>query len=121
MMTVNLPQLQSMENQALAELKQRLLEQFSGVIQSILLYGSKARGDSTPDSDVDVLIVVDSDDWRLHKQICYVVADVGLQYDLNLSPRIWSISHLCEMQAMNASLYQNICRDGINLLQLEPA
>jgi len=38
------------------------------------------------------LVVVDSDDWWVHKQIRYLAADTCLKYDLNLSPRVWSTS-----------------------------
>ncbi len=120
MVDTNLMHLQPIERQALLELAQKLQEQFNHLILSVLLFGSKARGDSGPDSDLDVLIVVDSDDWQLHKQICYLAADVGLKYNLNLSPRIWSVSHLREMEEMEASLYQNIRRDGVSLFERDP-
>ena len=108
-----------LEQQALAEFTQALQIQFGNFIQSILLFGSKARGDDTPDSDLDVLIVVDSDDWQLHKQISYLAVDICLKYnyELDISPRIWSVSHFREMEAMNASVYQNICQDGVSLLE----
>jgi predicted nucleotidyltransferase len=116
MAEANLMHLQPTERRALLELAQKLQEQYARLILTILLFGSKARGEDTPDSDLDVLIVVDSDDWQLHKQVCYLAADIGLKYNLNLSPRIWSVSHLREMKEMEASFYQNIRQDGISLL-----
>jgi predicted nucleotidyltransferase len=117
----DLKHLQPSEQQALNEFVQLIREQFNDLVQLVLLFGSKARGDNTLDSDLDVLVVVDSDDWRLHKQIRYLAADVCLKYDLNLSPRVWSVSHLREMEEIEASLYCNIQRDGINLLERTPA
>jgi hypothetical protein len=64
-----------------------------------------------------VLVVVDSDDWRVHKQIRYLAAAICLKYELTLSPRVWSTSHRREMEAISSLLYQNIQRDGINLLE----
>ncbi len=119
MLADNLMHLQPIERQALLEFAQQLQEQFNGLVQSVRLFGSKARGDSGPDSDIDVLIVVDSDDWRLHKQISYLAADICLEYNLALSPRIWSVSHLRKMQEIEAFIYQNIQRDGISLLERE--
>jgi uncharacterized protein (UPF0332 family) len=43
---------------ALAHFRARLLTAFPGQIRHVILYGSTARGDARPDSDVDVLIVV---------------------------------------------------------------
>ncbi|HXV44737.1 MAG TPA: nucleotidyltransferase domain-containing protein [Anaerolineae bacterium] len=117
MTNLDLAHLHSTEQQALREFAQLLQEQFSNLVQLVLLFGSKARGDDDLSSDLDVLVVVDSDDWRLHKQIRYLAADICLKYNLNLSPRVWSISHFQEMEAMEASLYQNIRRDGLTLLE----
>ena len=43
---------------ALSEFQQRILKLFPGEITQIILYGSYARGEARPDSDVDVMIVV---------------------------------------------------------------
>lgn len=41
-----------------------------------------------------------------------------LKYDLALSPRVWSVSHRQEMKELESLLYQNIYRDGVELLDL---
>jgi hypothetical protein len=43
---------------ALDDFQRRVLEMFPGEISQIILYGSHARGDARPDSDVDVLVIV---------------------------------------------------------------
>lgn len=110
--------LNSRERQALSEFVGLVKEQFNGLISSAVLFGSKARGESTPDSDLDVLVVVESDDWRVHKQIRYLAADVCLKYDVDLSPRVWSAAHRREMEELQSLLYQNISREGLELLDL---
>ena len=117
----NLQQLTSTEQQALREFVQLLKEQFDGQIRSALLFGSKARGEGTPDSDLDVLVVVDDEDWRVHKQIRYLAADICFKYGLDLSPRVWSVTHRRELEKLRTRLYQSIHRDGIDLLTLPPA
>lgn len=114
----NLEHLAPTERRALVEFVQLLRERFNGLVQSALLFGSKARGENGPESDLDVLVVVDSDDWRLHKQIRYLAADICLEYDLNLSPRVWSVTHQREVEELQTLLYQNIHRDGISLLEI---
>jgi predicted nucleotidyltransferase len=118
---VCLEHLTPIEQQAVLEFVHLLQERFNGQVRSALLFGSRARGEGSPDSDLDVLVVIDSDDWRVHKQIRYLAADICLKYDLNLSPRVWSSSHRREMEELQALLYQNIHRDGISLLELSPA
>ncbi|KAF0107534.1 MAG: hypothetical protein FD146_1568 [Anaerolineaceae bacterium] len=41
----------------LTEFQRRALALFPGEISQIILYGSYARGEATPDSDVDVMVV----------------------------------------------------------------
>ena len=47
---------------ALADFERRLLNLFPGQIIRLVLYGSYARGEATPDSDVDVMVIVSWDD-----------------------------------------------------------
>ncbi len=45
----------------LKKLKKGLLQIYGDRIDRILLYGSRARGDNRPDSDIDILIVLKDD------------------------------------------------------------
>ena len=49
--------LTSREKLAIEEYKDFLLNRFPSRIEKILLFGSKARGEATRDSDVDLIIV----------------------------------------------------------------
>jgi predicted nucleotidyltransferase len=40
------------------EYRRRLIERFPGMVAELLIYGSKARGEPGPDSDLDVLLIV---------------------------------------------------------------
>jgi predicted nucleotidyltransferase len=111
----SLDQLEPREQEAVLEFVDLLERRFGDLISSVVLFGSKARGESGVDSDLDVLVVMNSDDWRIHKEVRYLAADVSLKYELELSPRVWSVSHRREMEAMNSLLHQNIQRDSINL------
>lgn len=44
--------------QALQEAKERLDATYGDRLRRVVLYGSRARGDATPESDVDVLVVL---------------------------------------------------------------
>jgi predicted nucleotidyltransferase len=45
----------------LKNLKRELMQIYGPQIHSVLLYGSRARGDERPDSDIDILIVLKND------------------------------------------------------------
>lgn len=60
--------LKKQEAAALREFKQRLSSKYGNLVSSILLYGSKARGQASKDSDIDILVVIDSDDQTIKKR-----------------------------------------------------
>ena len=37
---------------------------FPGLVENLIVFGSKARGTSTPDSDLDILVIIGQGDWR---------------------------------------------------------
>jgi predicted nucleotidyltransferase len=43
----------------LAELKERLSEAYGERLHAVVLFGSEVRGDARPDSDIDVMAVLD--------------------------------------------------------------
>jgi predicted nucleotidyltransferase len=65
------PSLTTSEREALEGFAQRLRLRFGDRVHSVILFGSKARGDSGPDSDIDVLVRLADDDpelrWDVHR------------------------------------------------------
>jgi len=51
------PVLHPSERRTVEALASRLRQQFSDTLVEVRLYGSKARGDPTPESDIDILAV----------------------------------------------------------------
>ncbi len=65
------------EKKILKEFKRRIKEKYSDEIQDMLVFGSKARGDATEESDIDTIIVILSDDWRKGDEI----REIGYKLD----------------------------------------
>jgi predicted nucleotidyltransferase len=72
---------------AVAELRDRLSSLYGKRFQSTVVFGSRARGDASPDSDVDVLVVLGGDvkPFEEIRRAGDIVADVSLRNDLYLS------------------------------------
>lgn len=69
------------------ELKEGLLNTYGEQLKAVYLYGSYARGDYRPGSDVDVMILLSdyADYWKEWKRSSDYVSDVSLKYDVTVS------------------------------------
>jgi len=108
------------ERAAVQAFLQRLHRDYGQGIQQTILFGSKARGDSGPDSDIDILIIVDEESWPLRNAISAIAAQVSLEYDVLIGPRVIGQERWQRMGQERFSLYENIMREGIPLTP-EPA
>jgi len=108
------------KRQALEALGQRLRMHHGNRVQSVVLFGSKARGDAGPDSDIDVLVVLTGDDPHLRSSVRRLAARVSLEYDLLISMFAVGRSHWETLSHYRFPLYQAIQAEGI-LLTPEPA
>lgn len=110
---------QSLTNQEEIAVQQFIFElkkQFKNAVYAITLYGSKARGDAFIDSDIDLLIVMDSDAWVIRNQVSHIASRISLEFDLLLSPHVISKETWQEMMEAPLSFYKNILQEGIPLL-----
>lgn len=113
------PQLTSVERQALRAFVAGLQERLDEGLLAVTLFGSRARGTGSPDSDLDVLVVVEHDDLAVRRLIRYQAADVWLAYGgAFISTRIWSRERLTCLQREPTLLSRNIQHDGIELLPI---
>ena len=103
------------ECQAIEEAVKILIEKFSAQVRFIALFGSKARGDFESESDIDLLIIVESDNWKNHHQIRDPIFDVNLEHGLYISPRVIGWERFQTLPRRRPGLFANLCRDGIEL------
>lgn len=117
----SLDHLTDRERQVAIEFLKRVRQRFDGQLVSAVLFGSRARGEAEPDSDMDVLVVMSSADPEVRKEIRYLAVEVWLEHGIYLSTRVWSQAHWRKLEELQTLLYQNIRRDGINLFERSPA
>ena len=80
----------------------------------IILYGSQARGQAKPQSDLDMLILLSSDvSSREKNDIHDSLYEIGLEWDIVISSLIKSISHWEQPISRATPLYQSIQNEGI--------
>lgn len=96
----------------LQELRAGLEALYGDRLDRVLLYGSQARGDAAPDSDVDVLVVLAGvvDPLTEIARTEYLVADLSLEHDLVLSCAFLGVEEYHD----EADLFlRNVRRDAI--------
>lgn len=114
MKTIDQVKLRNNEKKALKELKQRILERFPNA--KIILYGSKARGDDEEFSDIDLLILIDSQINRnIKEEITEIKYKMELKYDVLFGTIIENIDFWKSAIANAIPLHWNIEREGISI------
>jgi predicted nucleotidyltransferase len=116
-MMQSVSRLTSSEQAAINEYLDRIRSLFPGRILSATLFGSKARGDSDPESDVDLLLVVDAESWQFRSQLWRIASDVSLDYGLVISVRIFGQDRWAETRRLRLPLYRAVALEGIPLIQ----
>ena len=102
------------ERQAVGEFVEALHRQYPDRVQDMILFGSKARGEDHPDSDIDILILVDDDDWRFSHAISRIAARISLNYDVLVSITEDTLNRFMEYSEI-LPFYKNIKDEGITI------
>ncbi len=97
----------------LTDLTRRLEQELKANLLGVRLFGSYARGDAKPDSDIDVLIVVQNLTLELKDHILNMIADVALDYDLPLGPLVWDSERFRQHELLETLLIHNIRNEGM--------
>jgi predicted nucleotidyltransferase len=78
----------ALENKILNELKTSLLKKVP--LHALILFGSRARGDADPDSDMDILVIVDSITEKIRDQISDSAWEIGYERGIVIIPVVFS-------------------------------
>jgi predicted nucleotidyltransferase len=111
-----LEHISSTEEQALDAFVRQLLDELEPEITDIRIFGSKARGDAGPESDLDVLVLVRDPAYALKHRILWIAADISLEYNVLLSPRIIPPAAWNEMAEADTLFFRTVCAESIPLL-----
>ena len=106
-------QIQKRYREAVNEFVRRVLERYKDKIDSIILFGSVARGEAKEDSDIDVLIVVKKEDFKLRRALIGVAFDILLETGKDISVKVLSKNEFEDRR--NFSFLRNIISEGVKL------
>lgn len=101
------------QTELLQRIKERLQALYGSRFRGLVLYGSVARGEARPDSDIDMLCLLDTvkggDLWEITKEL-YPLQLEHTEQELSVYPVDVSI-----YEAAEYSIYRTVHREGILL------
>ncbi len=102
------------ERKALVEFKRRVGSRFPG--STFTLFGSKARGDFGPDSDIDLLVVTERElSWREVDSTISDAYEVNLAHGALFTVHVVSRAEWDEGRWTCFPLRESVERDGISV------
>ena len=88
---------------------------FGKELKKVILYGSCARGDFSPDSDIDVMILLEIHPEELplaRKKVMEASDKLDLDYDVVLTPVVQT-ARIFDQYRKASVFYQNIEKEGV--------
>lgn len=102
----------------LDEVFSRAKTEFGTALESVILYGSYARGDYDEESDVDVMIIADLPSEKIkefNKTFCDYSLDMDLKYDIVLS-LVLQDKATFDRYKSTYPFFKNIEKEGVELV-----
>lgn len=107
-------ELQKEYKEALDEFVKSVEKEHHNEIESIILFGSVARGEAREDSDIDVLVITNKEDFKLRRFFISKAFDVFIKTKKDISVKV--ISHDDFQLKKNFSFLKNVITDGVKIV-----
>jgi predicted nucleotidyltransferase len=102
-------------DQALQKFASLVRGKFGARLRELTLFGSRARGTARPDSDVDILVVVDDLASSEARDLGYLAGDLLTEFDVLIVPFVVSTARMSLLRASQRLIATEIARDGVAL------
>lgn len=102
---------------ATREFVDRLRTHLRQHIVDVRLFGSEARGDADPESDIDVFVIVQPDHERpaLETRVVDIAFDVNLEFGVFISPTVVTPGEVTHPMLRETPFIETVLREGIPL------
>src|SRR3990170_8044063 len=94
-------------NKTIKDIQKNLLERFSGNLKCLILYGSWAKGTAHEDSDIDLLVILNSVDEKTGRSLYEIEEDVAKNRNITLVP-----ASVEAFQRENLPLFTAVKKEG---------
>ena len=111
----NISSLNRNKQKVIEEFKAKIIDDFPDKITKVIIFGSKARGQATEDSDIDILVIIKSKDWRMMDAIREIGYELDEDIDYKLSIIVLPDKHVQYLRENNFKFIESIDKDGITI------
>jgi len=112
MKTINDLKLEYREKCAILEVSKILKENF--LVEEVVLFGSKVRGDDDKESDIDLLVLTSQPvSWKERKAINHALYEIQMAYDVITSLLITTVTEWNEGAFSVLPIHEEIKHQGV--------
>lgn len=84
-------------------------------VEEVILFGSYARDDYVPGSDIDVMVLVSEEKEGDEEKVWSLADEFMVEKDLQFSPKIYLKSDFEEKVDQDYSFYQEVAGEGVEI------
>lgn len=95
--------------------RKAVAEQFPGLVEAILIFGSKARGDAGPDSDLDVLVILREGDRSRKRAVRHLGHSLAVVSEVVPSIMVYTREEWALRKHGGSPFYRAVIRDGVRV------
>jgi predicted nucleotidyltransferase len=95
--------------------RQALADQFPGLVEEVLVFGSKARGEAGPDSDLDVLVIIREGDSKRKREVRRVGHMLAVISEAVPSIMVYTRQEWTRRERGGSAFYQAVMRDRVRV------
>jgi predicted nucleotidyltransferase len=107
--------IQERYRKSVEEFVRKALERYEKKIESIILFGSVARGEGKEDSDVDILVVVKERNIEDMKEIYGIAFEVSMEHSQGISPKVYAVNEVLNRIEIGAPFIKEVLQEGVSL------
>lgn len=101
------------ERTAVMEFAELIRKRFGSMIKEIILFGSKVRGKSEKESDIDILLVISSLSWEIKKTISEQAAEENMKHNVLISTVRYDASTWDDPVIKASPFAKTVRREGV--------
>jgi predicted nucleotidyltransferase len=107
------PSFRNDDRRLLDEFRDTVKRHFGENIREILVFGSKARGDATEDSDLDILVLIEDGDWRLKDEVADVAYELAIGTNVVPSVMVYTIAEWSHLDRVGSPFRDAVMNDAV--------